>query len=208
MAFAFGARTGVRTISSPSLRNTSSKLRVNLLSRSRIKKRSGVECSGSDQTSWRACCVTHAPPGSAVQPASCTRRLPSSMKKSTYNRWSETVSTVKKSTASMLCACARRNSRQESPARSPAGPRPACRSSLRTVVAETVKPSPLSSPAIRRYPQRGYPQRGFSRARRSTSSQISRPIGGRPRRPAYVQRLVTSSRCQRRSVAGVTTNER
>ena len=30
-----------------------------------------------------ACCVTHGPFGLAVQPAKCTRRLPSSMKKST-----------------------------------------------------------------------------------------------------------------------------
>ena len=43
-------------------------------------------------------------------------------KKSTYSRRRATVSTVKKSTASMLCACVRRNSRQESPTRSPAGP--------------------------------------------------------------------------------------
>jgi hypothetical protein len=35
------------------------------------------------------------------------------MKKSTYNRCRETVSTVKKSTASRLAACARRNARQE-----------------------------------------------------------------------------------------------
>ena len=37
------------------------------------------------------------------------------MKKSTYNRCSEIVSIVKKSTASMLDACARRNARQDSP---------------------------------------------------------------------------------------------
>jgi hypothetical protein len=70
----------------------------------------------------RACWVTQAPLGFAVQPARCTRRLSSSMKKSTYNRCSMTVSTVKKSAASMLCACARRKSRQWSPLRSPTGP--------------------------------------------------------------------------------------
>jgi len=43
---------------------------------------------------------------------------------------------------------------------------------------------------------------------RSTSSRISPPIRGRPTRPAYVQRLATSRRCQRSSVAGWTTNER
>jgi ribosomal protein L44E len=46
------------------------------------------------------------------------------MKKSTYSRCSETVSTVKKSTASMLAACARRKARQDRSERSLAGPRP------------------------------------------------------------------------------------
>jgi hypothetical protein len=73
-----------------------------------------------------ACWVTQAPLGFCVQPARCTRRLPSSVTNSTYSRCSETVSTVKKSMASMLCACARRNARQQSPLRSPTGPRP-CR---------------------------------------------------------------------------------
>ena len=52
--------------------------------------------------------------------------------------------------ASMLAACARRKARQESPKRSPAGPRPAWRTIFRTVVAETLIPRPRSSPAIRR----------------------------------------------------------
>jgi hypothetical protein len=42
--------------------------------------------------------MTQALFGFGVQPARCTRRLPSSMKKSTYNRCSHTVSTVKKMT--------------------------------------------------------------------------------------------------------------
>ena len=45
-------------------------------------------------------------------------------------------------------------------------------------------------------------------ARRSTSSRISSPIGGRPTRHGYVEPLATSRRCQRSSVVGVTTNER
>ena len=73
--------------------------------------------SWSVQANWRACWVTQAPVGLAVQPARWTRRLPSSMKKSTYSRCSEIVSTVKKSTASMLLACARKKARQESPDR-------------------------------------------------------------------------------------------
>ncbi len=53
------------------------------------------------------------PLGLAVQPARWTRRLPSSMKKSTYRRPSQSVSTVKKSHAIIDCACARRNSPAE-----------------------------------------------------------------------------------------------
>ena len=54
-AFAFGARTGVRMISIPSLRKTVSNSRVNLLSRSRIRKRIDGERSANPQASWRAC---------------------------------------------------------------------------------------------------------------------------------------------------------
>lgn len=72
------------------------------------------------------------------------------MKKSTYNRCSETVSMVKKSTASTLvAACARRKARQESAARWQAGPSPAYRKISLTVVAETARPRPCSSPTIR-----------------------------------------------------------
>jgi Fe-S cluster assembly protein SufB len=47
-AFAFGGRNGVRMISTPSLRKTSSNTLLNLLSRSWIKKRTGVSRSESD----------------------------------------------------------------------------------------------------------------------------------------------------------------
>jgi hypothetical protein len=96
------------------------------------------------------------------------------------------------------------NSRQDGPPRRPAGPSPASVRSLRTLVAETTTPSPMSSPAIRRHPHRG-----FSRARRRTSSRTSRLIPGRPgRRPGYVQRRATSRRCHPSSVSGVTKNQR
>src|SRR6266852_371012 len=71
-AFAFGARNGVRMISTPSLWKTSSKTLLNLLSRSWIRKRTGVSRSENDQASWRACCAVHGPFGFAVQPARCT----------------------------------------------------------------------------------------------------------------------------------------
>jgi hypothetical protein len=59
----------------------------------------GFARSPSVQATCRACCVTRSAFGCAVHPARCTRRLPTSIKKRTYNRWSQTVSTVKKSTA-------------------------------------------------------------------------------------------------------------
>ena len=72
IAFAFGARTGALMISMPSLVKTVSKSRVNLLSRSRIRKRNDDGCSWSAQANWRACWVTQAPLGFAVQPARWT----------------------------------------------------------------------------------------------------------------------------------------
>src|SRR5262249_16638168 len=68
----------------------------------------------------RDCCATHAASGCAVHPARCTRRLPTSIKNRTYSRRSQTVSTVKKSTAMIVSACVRRNSRHDGP-RSMAG---------------------------------------------------------------------------------------
>jgi hypothetical protein len=50
---------------------------------------------------------------------------------------------VKMSTASMLRRCASRNSRHVIPRRVPTGPRPAVRSQVRTVVAETGNPQAL-----------------------------------------------------------------
>jgi hypothetical protein len=50
------------------------------------------------------------------------------------------------------------------------------------------------------------PARILPRQPRRTSSRVSGLIGGRPTRRGYVQRRVTSHRCQRKSVAGVTMN--
>jgi len=51
-----------------------------------------------------ACGVTHSPVGWAVIPARWTRRVPCSMTNSTYTRWSDTVSTWKKSVARIVFA--------------------------------------------------------------------------------------------------------
>ena len=56
--------------------------------------------------------VTQAEFGSAVQAAATTRRVARCTKKSTYRRLKNTVSTVKKSVATKLSACALRNWRQ------------------------------------------------------------------------------------------------
>jgi hypothetical protein len=113
------------------------------------------------------------------------------------------VSTEKKSQARTPSAWARRNSDQEGPSLRGAGPKRFRLSSVRMVVAPTRMPRPRSSPWIRTHPQRG-----FSLARRRISSRTRGDIGGRPTRLArYVHLRLTRSRCQRRSVAGVTRND-
>ncbi len=82
-AFASGTRNGVRIISTLSLANTVSKLAGNVVSRSWMRKRLGTAPSWICQLRWRACWVTPAAVGFTVQPARWTRRVPSSMKKST-----------------------------------------------------------------------------------------------------------------------------
>src|SRR5918999_6489624 len=113
------------------------------------------------------------------------------------------VSTVKKSEARMPLASARRKADHVGPERLGLGPSPFVLSSLLTVVAPMRTPSFLSSPWIRTYPHLG-----FSRPRRSTRSRTSGSIGGRP---GLLERSVhfrlTSSRCHRGRVCGVTRNE-
>src|SRR5439155_13764673 len=103
-AFAFGARGGVTTASIPAAANTASNAAVNLLSRSRIRNRNPSTRSSRSITRFRAAWATHWPVGCAVIPARWTRRPCSSTTNSTYSRLSPTVSTVKKSQASMPTA--------------------------------------------------------------------------------------------------------
>ncbi len=74
--------------------------------------------------------------------------------------YSLTVSTVKKSVARIPDACDRRNSVHVGPARRGAGSRPCRRRIVRTVVAEILISSFISSPRIRWYPTVGLPCRG------------------------------------------------
>jgi hypothetical protein len=82
-----------------------------------------------------ACCVTHSPDGWAVTPRTWTRREATSIINSTYRRLSNTVSTVKKSTASTPLAWARKNWRHETADRLGAGATPARRRMVHTVLA-------------------------------------------------------------------------
>ena len=74
-------------------------------------------CSPRCISRLRTCWATHSPVGCAVIPAGCTRRVPCSMKSSTYRRRKNTVSTWKKSVARIVFAWASRNVRQVSPDR-------------------------------------------------------------------------------------------
>ena len=125
------------------------------------------------------------------------------MKKSTYSRCSQIVSTVTKSTAIMLCACAAQEC-APGESRALAGGSGA---GLSEELAhrgggdgEAEAAELAGNPLV--------PQHGFSRARHKPRSRISFRIGGRPSRAVYVQRFATSRRCQRSSVVGVTRNER
>src|SRR6266700_6237757 len=125
-ALAFGAWMGVVMVWMPSAAKTSSKARVNLLSRSRTRNRGALVPAFVSPSrlieSSRARWATHSPFGWSVTPARRTRRVCSSIKNKTYSVLRRTVSTVKKSTATMPEACARRNARQVTdPAEAPAG---------------------------------------------------------------------------------------
>ena len=153
-------------------------------------------------TRLRACCVAHSPVGCAVTPSTWTRRLATSSTNRTYNRCKNTVSTVKKSTASTPLAWARGTAARRSPSASvpgrrrrgagwpiPCWPRSYCRGG-------TAHRGCGGSPSS------GSPGPG------STSARTSGEVLGRPRRCGYVRRPRTRSRCQRSSVSGRTNDPR
>ena len=150
---------------------------------------------------FRACCTVHSPVGFAVTPPRCIRRVPCSMNTRAYSLLRSTVSTCRKSTATIPAAWACRNSRQPGPERRGAGPIPAACRISHTVDGATVTPSFVSSPWIRRCPHSG-----FSFARRTTRRAMPGTTGGRPglRRLLVSYFLATSLRCQASSAAGVT----
>jgi hypothetical protein len=86
------------------VRKTSSKARLNVVSRSWISSSKRRHCPRNCMTRFRACCVTQALSGLAVQAIDSSRRVASEMKKSTSIRCGASVSTVKTSPASALAA--------------------------------------------------------------------------------------------------------
>ena len=121
------------------------------------------------------------------------------MKNNTYRRRSKTVSTVKKSHATIPAAWRRRNPRQVVLAHLGAGSSPWRRMVVRIAVAEThAKAQQLALDAL-------IPQRGFSRARRTISPWRSASCGRRPcPRRGKIHDPAIRWRCQRSSVSGLT----
>jgi hypothetical protein len=126
-------------------------VRVNLVSRSRTRKRNLLVWSSRSISRLRAVWVTHAPVGCPVRPIRCTRRESTAMANRTYSLLRVTVSTLMKSIATLPAAWARRNSTQVGPLllRRGAGPSPWRRRIVRTDDAGTVTPSLRASPTIR-----------------------------------------------------------
>ena len=75
MAFALGARTGLRRILAPSPCHTASKAGANFVSRSRKTNLMSMPASRSSAVTLRATWVTHAQVGFVVIPARKTRRV-------------------------------------------------------------------------------------------------------------------------------------
>ena len=111
---------------------------------------------------------------------------------------------MKKSHARIASAWERRNCGQVGAVRRGAGSIPALFRISHTVDAAIFTPRPASSPWILRYPQPG-----FSRASRRTRALMFRRVAGLPVLPRWdlaAQRRRMMSRCQRRTVSGVTSS--
>jgi hypothetical protein len=88
-----GARGGILTILTLSSAKISSNTRVNLASRSRMRKRHEAIRPPGSMMRLRACWAVHAPSGWAVTPRMCTCRVATCMTNSTYRRVRKIVST-------------------------------------------------------------------------------------------------------------------
>src|SRR6266487_2412516 len=130
--------------------------------------------SSSAATRLRACWATHAPVGFAGTPARCTRRLCRWMN-STYSRRRNTVSTVRKSQATMPAAW-RRNNRHVVEARRGAGWRPLARRTPCDGAARDTKAKAQQLPA-----DPLVAHRGLSVSSRTIKLRTWSGTGGRPR---------------------------
>src|SRR5450755_298557 len=186
VAFMRGAWTAVRRILVPAAWKTASKDEVKFDPRSRIRNLMSSNRSSRLRARLRACCTVHSPVGFAVTPPRCIRRVPCSMNTRTCSLLRSTVSTCRKSTATIPAAWACRNCRQPGPERRGAGSMPAECRICHTVDGAIVTPSFVSSPWIRRCPHSG-----FSLASRTTRRAMPGTFGGRPglRSPAKAVRL-------------------
>jgi hypothetical protein len=144
-----GACTGVNSTWAPTERNTSSKARQNLASWSRSKKPTCRPRSSSASRRLRACWATQRRWGWWSRRPGGRGGCPVRCRNSTYSRRSQTVSTVKKSQATIPAACWRRNARQVVLARRGAGSSRWWRSVVRIAVAEACTPRRSSSPWMR-----------------------------------------------------------
>jgi hypothetical protein len=146
--FAFGARNGVRTISSPPLRKTPSKPPANLLSRSLMRKRSGA---GVRQRPRQVARLSNPPPARIYGATGEVQAVAVELDEEEHVPPPEPERVDREIVAGDHCLHVRpqETPRQESPARSLAGPSPAWRRILRTLVAETRRPRPISSATTR-----------------------------------------------------------
>ena len=174
-ARAFGARAGALITLIPSERKTSSRSRVNLLSRSRIRNRGSTPSSASCISRLRACWVTQRPVRVRRDPRQMDAPGRELDEEQDIEPLQEKRATVRKSHSRMLTACWRRNSAQlgSSRIRRWLDPRLPEDRPDRTRGELDPEPDQLAlDPPI--------PQPGFSRASRTTSSRTASGVAGRP----------------------------
>ena len=191
-------------ISMPSLAKTASKSRVNLLSRSRIRKRNDarplLECPGElarllgDPGAGRV-------RGAAGEVDAAAAELDEEEHVQPLQRDRLDGEEVDREHALRLRP-------QEGTPGQPRALAGRAESRLRAGSSRRSSPTRRSRGRSARRRSAGSPSAG-SRAPAAAPARGSRsPIGGRPQRPPYVQRRATRRRCQRSSVAGVTMNDR
>jgi hypothetical protein len=181
----------------PSAVKTASKAAV---SGSRSRNRKRRPRSSSSMGRLRACCVTQSPIGCGVTASSWTRRVPTSSTNRTSSRCRQTVSTMKKSTASTPWPVPEGTVARRPPSAWVRIDTGAVQHGPYGAGCDLASGAQAAQPTV----ERREPQVGCSLASRGTSPPSSAAMAGRPRRCGWLQRRRTTSRCQRGSVAGWT----